>query len=54
MRILSACPTIITEDITSKPKKIALADAAGVFRIPSVRFRTFLMTEAIWDGLEGT
>jgi hypothetical protein len=31
-------------------KKMALADAAGVFMVPCVRMRTFLMTEQIWDG----
>ncbi len=46
--------TIITEDYQTRPKKIALADAAGVFRVPCVRFRTFLVTEGIWDGREGT
>jgi hypothetical protein len=45
--------TIITDDYQTKPKKMALADAAGVFRIPCVRFRTFLITEGIWDGREG-
>jgi hypothetical protein len=45
---------IITEDITTTPTKTALTDAAGVFGIGCVRFRTFLMTEAIWDGKEGT
>lgn len=46
--------TIITEDFNSTPRKTGLADAAGVFRIPCVRFRTFLVTEGIWDGREGT
>ena len=46
--------TIITEDFNSTPKKTGLADAAGVFKIPCVRFRTFLVTEGIWDGKEGT
>jgi len=46
--------TIITEDVNTKPTKMALADAAGVFMVPAVRFRTFLMTEDIWDGVEGT
>jgi hypothetical protein len=46
--------TIITEDFNSTPKKTGLADAAGVFRIPCVRFRTFVVTEGIWDGKEGT
>jgi hypothetical protein len=46
--------TIITEDFNTTPKKTGLADAAGVFRIPCVRFRTFLITQAIWDGKEGT
>jgi hypothetical protein len=46
--------TIITEDVNSTPKKTGLADAAGVFKIPCVRFRTFLVTEGIWDGREGT
>ncbi|MEX2147829.1 MAG: DUF4411 family protein [Candidatus Rokuibacteriota bacterium] len=45
--------TIITEDFNSTPKKTGLADAAGVFKIPCVRFRTFLITEGIWDGIEG-
>lgn len=45
--------TIITEDINTKPKKMALADAAGVFLIPCVRMRTFLITEGIWDGQVG-
>jgi hypothetical protein len=46
--------TIITEDFNSTVKKTGLADAAGVFGIPCVRLRTFLMTEGIWDGVEGT
>src|SRR5439155_22490866 len=46
--------TIITEDVNSTPKNTRLADAAGVFKIPCVRFRTFLVTEGIWDGREGT
>jgi hypothetical protein len=46
--------SIITEDFNSTPKKTGLADAAGVFGIPCIRFRTFLITEAIWDGVEGT
>ena len=46
--------TIITEDYNSKPTKTSLADAAGVFRVPCVRFVTFLKTEQIWDGREGT
>lgn len=45
--------TIITEDFNSAPTKTGLADAAGVFGIPCVRFRTFLVTEGIWDGREG-
>ena len=45
--------TIITEDVNTTPRKTALADAAGVFGIPCVRFRTFLITEDIWDGKEG-
>ena len=45
---------IITEDITTTPKKTALTDAAGIFGIGCVRFRTFLISEAIWDGREGT
>lgn len=46
--------TIIAEDFNSTPRKTGLADAAGVFGIPCVRFRTFLITEQIWDGKEGT
>src|SRR5206468_11193269 len=42
--------TIITEDFNSKPNKTGLADAAGVFLIPCVRFRTYLITEGMWDG----
>ncbi len=45
--------TIITEDFSSTPTKTGLADAAGVFGIPCVRFRTFLTTEGLWDGKEG-
>jgi hypothetical protein len=45
---------IITEDITTTPKKTALTDAAGLFGIGCVRFRTFLISETIWDGREGT
>ena len=45
--------TVITEDFNSSPKKTGLADAAGVFGIPCIRFRTFLITERIWDGKEG-
>ena len=45
---------IITEDITTTPKKTTLTDAAGIFGIGCVRFRTFLISEAIWDGREGT
>jgi hypothetical protein len=45
--------TIITDDVQTKPKKMSLADAAGVFRLPSVTLRTFLITEGIWDGKEG-
>ena len=45
--------TIISEDFNSTPTKTGLADAAGVFRIPCVRFRTFLIAERIWDGKEG-
>jgi hypothetical protein len=45
---------IITEDITTTPRKTALTDAAGLFGIGCVRFRTFLISEAIWDGREGT
>ncbi len=45
-------PTIITQDVNTKPNKTALADAAGVFGIPCVRFHTFLVTEGIWDGRE--
>jgi len=44
--------TIITQDVNTKPTKTALADAAGVFGIPCVRFHTFLVTEGIWDGRE--
>jgi Domain of unknown function (DUF4411) len=46
--------TIITEDFNSVPKKRGLADAAGLFGIPCVRFRSFVMDEKIWDGKEGT
>jgi len=46
--------TIITDDVRPKSKKMSLADAAGVFRIPSVTMRTFLVSEGIWDGQEGT
>jgi len=45
---------IITEDITTTPKKTALTDAAGLFGIGWVRFRTFLISETIWNGREGT
>jgi len=45
--------TIITEDYSQKPNRTALADAAGVFGIPCVRFRTYLKQEGIWDGVEG-
>jgi hypothetical protein len=45
---------IITEDITTTPKKTALTDAAGLFGIGCVRFRTFLISEGIWDGRDGT
>jgi predicted nucleic acid-binding protein len=44
---------VITEDFNSKPRKMALADAAGVFLVPCVTMRTFLVTEGIWDGEEG-
>jgi hypothetical protein len=40
--------TIITEDFNTSPHKTALADAAGLFRIPTVRCRTFLRDEEIW------
>jgi hypothetical protein len=40
--------TIITEDFNTTPAKTALADAAGLFRIPTVRVRTFLRDEDIW------
>ena len=46
-------PTIITEDFNSGPKKRGLADAAGLFGIPCVRFRSFVIDEKIWDGKEG-
>jgi len=46
--------TIITEDFNSTHKKRGLADAAGLFGIPCIRFRSFLMDEKIWDGKEGT
>jgi hypothetical protein len=45
---------IITEDIITTPKKTALTDAAGVFGLGCVRSRTFLISEGIWDGKEGT
>ena len=45
--------TILTEDFNSSVTKTGLADAAGVFGIPCVRFRTFLTTQGIWDGKEG-
>ena len=45
---------IITEDITTTPRKTAMTDAAGIFGIGCVRFRTFLISEGIWDGREGT
>ena len=45
---------IITEDITTTPKKTALTDAAGLFGIGCIRIRTFLISEGIWDGKEGT
>lgn len=40
--------TIITEDFNTTPAKVALADAAGLFRIPTVRVRTFLKDEEMW------
>jgi Domain of unknown function (DUF4411) len=46
--------TIITDDVRTFPRKTALADAAGVFLIPSLTMRTFFFTEGIWDGKEGT
>ncbi len=46
---------IVTDDTRRKPRKMALSDAAGVFHISSVTFRTFLIYEEnIWDGVEGT
>jgi hypothetical protein len=45
---------IITEDIITTPKKTALTDAAGIFGLGCVRARTFLISEGIWDGREGT
>ena len=45
---------IITEEIHTTPKKTALTDAAGIFGIGCMRFRTFLISEGIWDGKEGT
>jgi hypothetical protein len=41
-------PTIITEDFVTTPLKTGLADAAGLFLIPTVRARTFLRDEEIW------
>jgi len=41
---------ILTEDITTTPKKTALTDAAGIFGLGCVRSRTFLISEGIWDG----
>ncbi len=46
--------TIVTDDSVTKAKKMSLADAAGVFQMPSVTMRTFLVSEGIWDGEEGT
>lgn len=40
--------TIITEDFNTTPAKVALADAAGLFGIPTVRVRTFLKDQEIW------
>ncbi len=46
---------IVTDDTRQKPRKTSLSDAAGLFGIPSITFRTFLIYEQnIWDGVEGT
>ena len=42
--------TIVTEDFITTPQKTALADAAGLFLVPTVRARTFLRDEEIWPG----
>ena len=41
-------PTIITDDYRTKPAKMSLSDAAGVFRFPSVQLSVFLQTQKIW------
>jgi len=47
--------TIITEDKNPKPRRTPLSDAAGVFHVPSMGLRTFVIFEEnIWDGEEGT
>jgi hypothetical protein len=45
--------TIVTEDFITTPHKTALADAAGLFLVPTVRARTFLRDEEIWLGGAG-
>ncbi len=45
--------TIITDDYHTKPAKTSLSDAAGVFLLPTVTLRIFLVTEGIWDGKKG-
>ncbi len=43
-------PRILTEDFNTTPHKTALADAAGLFHVPCVRFRTFLRDLEIWPS----
>jgi hypothetical protein len=46
---------IVTNDFHTRPTRTSLADAAGVFGLPTVTLRTFLVdVERIWDGKEGT
>ena len=41
-------PTIITDDVRSRPARTSLAAAAGVFGFPSVPMAVFLLTQGIW------
>ncbi|MBS0153386.1 MAG: DUF4411 family protein [Nitrospira sp.] len=43
-------PTIITEDRKSVPNKTSLADAAGVFKLPSVSLSVFLETRGTYTN----
>ena len=47
--------TVITDDFHTIPGKTSLSDAAGLFGLPTLTFRTFLIyDQGIWDGEEGT